>query len=117
MKGVSTIAAELNVPERVLLFCIASGTEWARAGVTGATATVMVIRGLIERNSRDDLALTKDSAAEQTGLRWLYVSISRPRMTLGNMCERSRPRACGTDIAKALKIGRASVYRVLASNG
>jgi hypothetical protein len=29
-----TIAAELTVPERVLLFCLASGTDWAKAGVT-----------------------------------------------------------------------------------
>ena len=63
MKGASTIAAELGVPERVLLFCVASGTEWARAGVTGATATAMVVRGLIERDSADELTLTKDGRA------------------------------------------------------
>jgi hypothetical protein len=63
MKGASTVAAELSVAERVLLFCVASGTEWARAGVTGATATAMVVRGLIERDSGDDLALTKDGRA------------------------------------------------------
>ena len=45
VKGASTIAAELTVPEKVLLFCVASGTEWARAGVTGATATAMVVKG------------------------------------------------------------------------
>jgi hypothetical protein len=63
MKGASTIAAELSVPERVLLFCVASGTEWARAGVTGATATAMVVRGLIERDSADELTLTKEGRA------------------------------------------------------
>jgi hypothetical protein len=63
MKGASTIAAELGVSERVLLFCVASGTEWARAGVTGATATAMVVRGLIERDSADELTLTKDGRA------------------------------------------------------
>jgi hypothetical protein len=63
MKGASTIAAELGVPERVLLFCVAFGTEWARAGVTGATATAMVVRGLIERDSADELTLTKDGRA------------------------------------------------------
>jgi hypothetical protein len=31
------VAAELSVPERILLFCIASGTDWQRAGVTGET--------------------------------------------------------------------------------
>jgi hypothetical protein len=63
MKGASAIAAELSVPERVLLFCVASETEWARAGVTGATATAMVVRGLIERDSGDELMLTKDGRA------------------------------------------------------
>jgi hypothetical protein len=28
-----TVAADLSVPERLLLFCIASGTDWQRAGV------------------------------------------------------------------------------------
>jgi hypothetical protein len=63
MKAASNIAAELSVPERVLLFCVASGTEWARAGVTGATATAMMVKGLIERDSGDNLALTKDGRA------------------------------------------------------
>jgi hypothetical protein len=63
MKGASTIAAELSVPERVLLFCVASETEWAGAGVTGATATAMVVRGLIERDSADELTLTKHGRA------------------------------------------------------
>jgi len=30
-----TIAAGLTVPERVLLFCVASGRDWRKAGVTG----------------------------------------------------------------------------------
>ena len=29
-----TIAAELSVPERVLLFCLASDTNWVKAGVS-----------------------------------------------------------------------------------
>jgi hypothetical protein len=56
----AVVARELTVPERVLLFCIASGTEWAQAGVTGATATAMLVRGLIERDARHRLTLTKD---------------------------------------------------------
>jgi hypothetical protein len=36
MKDPSNIvAADLSTPERVLLFCLASGTEWAEAGITG----------------------------------------------------------------------------------
>jgi hypothetical protein len=32
-----TQAATLRIPERVLLVCIGSKTEWERAGITGAT--------------------------------------------------------------------------------
>jgi hypothetical protein len=64
MKASSTSSAEkLSVEERVLLFCVASDTEWARAGVTGATATAMTVKGLIERSSGDELVLTKDGRA------------------------------------------------------
>jgi len=34
----ATIAAALTVPEPVLLFCVASGTDWVTAGVTHGTA-------------------------------------------------------------------------------
>jgi hypothetical protein len=44
------IAANLSVPERVLLFCIASNTDWMKAGVTPATAQEMVTLGLIGCN-------------------------------------------------------------------
>jgi hypothetical protein len=55
----SDIAAELSVLERVLLFCLASGTEWAQAGVTGAVTTMMLVRGLIERDRRGGLKMTQ----------------------------------------------------------
>ena len=45
----ASIAAGLTVPERVLLFYLASGTDWQKAGVTHATAQQMMIRGLIDR--------------------------------------------------------------------
>jgi hypothetical protein len=35
---IDSIAAELTVPERVLLFCLASDTNWVKAGVTHSTA-------------------------------------------------------------------------------
>jgi hypothetical protein len=44
-----TVAAGLRVPERVLLFCLASNTDWQKAGVTHATAQHVMVRGLIER--------------------------------------------------------------------
>jgi hypothetical protein len=41
-----TIAAHLIVSERVLLFCLASGTDWAQAGVTQSTARHLMIKNL-----------------------------------------------------------------------
>jgi hypothetical protein len=56
-------AAALNIPERLLLFCIASKTEWERAGIAGSTVTAMVVKGLIERNGAAEFALTKQGRA------------------------------------------------------
>jgi hypothetical protein len=44
-----SIAVALSVPERLLLFCLASGTDWQKAGITHATAQQMLVRNLIER--------------------------------------------------------------------
>jgi hypothetical protein len=38
-----------GTPERLLLFCLASDTDWQKTGVTHATQHMMV-RGLIERD-------------------------------------------------------------------
>jgi hypothetical protein len=35
-RSAATPATDLSNPERVLLFCVASDTEWERAGITGA---------------------------------------------------------------------------------
>jgi hypothetical protein len=37
----------LTVPERLLLFCVASDTDWQKAGVTGATITAVVVKRLV----------------------------------------------------------------------
>jgi hypothetical protein len=64
MKDPSNIvAADLSTPQRVLLFCRASGTEWAEAGITGAPVTAMVVRGLVDRGSAARLVLTHDGRA------------------------------------------------------
>ena len=42
-------SSRISVPERVLLFCVASGTDCKRAGITDALLTSMVIKGLIAR--------------------------------------------------------------------
>jgi hypothetical protein len=46
-----SIVAALDVSERVLLFCLASDTDWQKAGVTHAAAQQMMVRGLIERQA------------------------------------------------------------------
>jgi hypothetical protein len=43
------IPAGLSIPERLLLFCLATGTDWQAASITHATAQQMMVRGLIER--------------------------------------------------------------------
>jgi hypothetical protein len=49
-----TIAAELTVPERVLLFCLASDTNWVKAGVSHSTAQHLLVRNLVERDHSGD---------------------------------------------------------------
>jgi hypothetical protein len=58
MDDASSIAAQLHAPERVLLFCLVSGTEWAQAGVTGATVAMTLVRGLAERDATGGLQMT-----------------------------------------------------------
>jgi hypothetical protein len=53
----------LNIPERLLLFCVASGTDWEHAGITGATVTAMVVRGMIARDAGGGLTLTPQGRA------------------------------------------------------
>jgi hypothetical protein len=43
------VAASITVLERSLLFCVAGGTDWQNAlGVTDATVTAIVVKGLVE---------------------------------------------------------------------
>jgi hypothetical protein len=55
-------AEALALPERLLLFCVASKTEWERV-VTGATVTTMMIKGLIGRDRAGGLYLTEEGRA------------------------------------------------------
>lgn len=52
-------AAALSVQERILLFCLASGTEWQKAGVTLKTVTAMVVKGMVDRDVVGHLTITK----------------------------------------------------------
>jgi hypothetical protein len=40
----ASIAGALTVPERLLLFCLASDTDWQAASITQATARHMMVR-------------------------------------------------------------------------
>jgi hypothetical protein len=51
-------AAGLSVRERVLLLCVASNTDWQRAGVPNETVIAMIVKGLIKRGAAGHLALT-----------------------------------------------------------
>ena len=56
-------ASALTIQERILLFCVASGTDWEHAGITGSLVTSMVIKGLIAREPTGGLYLTKEGRA------------------------------------------------------
>ena len=53
-------APALSIPERVLLFCVASDTDWEHAGITCARVTAMIVRGLIQRDPAGRLWPTKE---------------------------------------------------------
>ena len=42
--------ATLDVPERLLLFCVASDTDPRQAGITSRTIDLLMIKGLIRRD-------------------------------------------------------------------
>jgi hypothetical protein len=75
------IAAGLTVPERVLLFCLASDTDWQRAGVTHATAQQMMIRGLIEREGNAGAYVLSDQ-----GRQVLAALLAKRRLILRQRC-------------------------------
>ena len=50
-------AAALRVSERMLLFCVASNTDWKHPAIPGEIVTTMVVKGLLDRDAagaRDD---------------------------------------------------------------
>jgi hypothetical protein len=51
-------AKALSVRECVLLLCVASDKEWAKAGITGPTVTAVVVKGLIDKDATGALTLT-----------------------------------------------------------
>jgi hypothetical protein len=57
------VAGGLSIPKRILLFCLASGTDWQKAAVTGETVTVMMVKALVERDAVGRLSLTAEGRA------------------------------------------------------
>ena len=58
-----SIAADLPIQARLLLFCLATGTDWVRAGIPPSTAQVMLVRGLVERGQVGQYRLTEQGQA------------------------------------------------------
>jgi hypothetical protein len=59
-----SIAADLTVPECLLLSCIDSRTDWQKSSrVTDATMAAMVLRGLVERDALGRLSVSRERAA------------------------------------------------------
>jgi hypothetical protein len=48
---VDEVVAALSVRERVLLFCIASATDWLLARITEETVIAMLVKGLVQRDT------------------------------------------------------------------
>jgi len=61
--SLASIAPTLAPADRVLLFCLASGTPHGSVGITSATVGHMVVRGLVERGRGGRLALTEQGRA------------------------------------------------------
>jgi hypothetical protein len=55
---VDEVVAALAVRERVLLFCIASATDWLLARITEETVIAMLVKGLVQRDTTGRLSLT-----------------------------------------------------------
>ena len=71
------------MPERVLLFWAASGTDWLHAGITGDTVTVTVVDGLVERPELGRLSLTEKERAALVGLPRMAASIEGAKRRSG----------------------------------
>jgi hypothetical protein len=55
---IKTLVKALGVQERVLLFCVGSGTDWKEAGVTLKTVAGLVVNFLVTPFPAGRLALT-----------------------------------------------------------
>jgi hypothetical protein len=60
--GREQIATRLTLPQRVLLFCVASGTDWRKFGIQNPTVQLTILHGLVEREN-EQLVLTNQGRA------------------------------------------------------
>jgi hypothetical protein len=60
--SLAAISESLSAPERALLFCVSSGTEWVRVGITLAVVQHMIVRNLVQRDAAGRLGLTSLAA-------------------------------------------------------
>jgi hypothetical protein len=57
--NIDALIKSLGAQERVLLFCLASGTDWKQAGVTPKTVAGMLVKFLVKVHwASHQLALT-----------------------------------------------------------
>ena len=56
-------ASDLTARERILLFCVASGTDRRPAGAMGEVVTSVIVKGLIVRDTLERLSLTASGRA------------------------------------------------------
>ena len=57
-------STKLTVAQRVLLFCVASDTDYGKVGITSASVQLAVIRNLVERDEATSrLVLTDQGRA------------------------------------------------------
>jgi hypothetical protein len=82
------IAEGLTVPERIMLFCVASTTDWQKAGITHATARQMLVGGLIDRRIASSFTLTEQGRAALEvlmvrGNEWVTAQRRDRRLRLG----------------------------------
>lgn len=52
------IIAALGMPERLLLFCVVSDTDWQKTGVPGGIVTAMIAKGLLDPGPAARLSFT-----------------------------------------------------------
>jgi hypothetical protein len=64
------VAAQLSLPQRLLLFCVASNSDWRKAGITNATVQLSIVKNLIDRDETTaHLELTEHGRAVLAALR------------------------------------------------